>query len=564
MAVKALATAGAGLLTGLGSEDAEANWVKKGLDEIFNMWHGGGDFEKLDRNFIGTGEGTQAYSRGFYGADVGGTSRVYAENYKKKYTPNESERINLFKERVFTDKELDSDKAVIKEISKIASKSDYISDRELINLIENYYDEEHLGWVFRVRDDMGTSLVDHRGYAQEILNSKLKPNHESKYYLEDKVVYDHATGNMVWEEAATNNVSEAARLAREARERDGITKEQYSKLKNLASNQQEIEKLSNVVKEIELVIQNKVGMDTAKKAYLYNIDFPDLNRENVMMWDMSISKQPKVRELFKSIADKADDLIDPENMTSSKESALEIFKDIARGGKFDEDMLKEIQEYARVSRKEMQGIEDLSDISAGAATWLMESIFGPKQTAKLLSDGGIKASSHFDRKTRNKYRTVPFNQREDIPENTYNHVIYEEMPINILSKEQIGNADPRLLAAMAASGGAASIAAQVDQETLMDQAKSLFSDYLSTAAGALGSAYEGLETSQRGLQGLSRTGYGLLTGESLDEALNQGANVIRQGVEETSQQFGDYIFDKTGSPAAATAGYVGAQFLSPI
>ena len=84
------------------------------------------------------------------------------------------------------------------------------------------------------------------------------------------------------------------------------------------------------------------------------------------------------------------------------------------------------------------------------------------------------------------------------------------------------------------------------------------------AMGVVDRILSGLEAPQRGVQGLAATGYGLLSGEDFDTAASRGADVVRQGVDESARQFGDYVFDLTGSPEAATAAYTSGIFGSPL
>lgn len=73
---------------------------------------------------------------------------------------------------------------------------------------------------------------------------------------------------------------------------------------------------------------------------------------------------------------------------------------------------------------------------------------------------------------------------------------------------------------------------------------------------------EKLDMPQQGLMALGRLGHGLVTGD--ENALQNAAQVATQPIEQSAQQFGDYVYDETGSPAAATAGYVGANIASPF
>lgn len=84
------------------------------------------------------------------------------------------------------------------------------------------------------------------------------------------------------------------------------------------------------------------------------------------------------------------------------------------------------------------------------------------------------------------------------------------------------------------------------------------------AMGVVDRILTGLEVPQRGLQSLAATGYGLLSGEDFDTAVSRGADVVNQGVEESAREFGDYVFDLTGSPAAATAAYTTGILGSPL
>ncbi len=78
----------------------------------------------------------------------------------------------------------------------------------------------------------------------------------------------------------------------------------------------------------------------------------------------------------------------------------------------------------------------------------------------------------------------------------------------------------------------------------------------------LGNVLDLFDVPMQGLSGLARLGYGLAIGE--DDALEQAARVTQQPIEDTAYQAGDYVLDKTGSPAAATAVNVLTQFAGPI
>lgn len=133
-----------------------------------------------------------------------------------------------------------------------------------------------------------------------------------------------------------------------------------------------------------------------------------------------------------------------------------------------------------------------------------------------------------------------------------------------------GYATPSLLGATAATGLLGSELAP-DIQAALEEAGVIGDKIVPTkkplgerAMGIVDRILTGLEVPQRGIQGLSRAGYGLLSGEGLDTALSRGADVVNQGVEETARQLGDYVFDKTGSPELATGAYMTGILSSPL
>lgn len=80
--------------------------------------------------------------------------------------------------------------------------------------------------------------------------------------------------------------------------------------------------------------------------------------------------------------------------------------------------------------------------------------------------------------------------------------------------------------------------------------------------GALSAAGNALDMPSQGVYGLMRGGYGVLSGEG--DPMAQAARVAQQPIDQTSQQFGDWIFDRTKSPAGAALGYGVANLWGPI
>ena len=114
--------------------------------------------------------------------------------------------------------------------------------------------------------------------------------------------------------------------------------------------------------------------------------------------------------------------------------------------------------------------------------------------------------------------------------------------------------------AMLAAGGAGATAAARGSHPVSQQAGQVWDDLKGTAQGLLDVA----EMPARGLQGLGRVGYGMLTGEGFDEAMKQGNDVLQGGTDAAAQRAGDEVFRRTGSAEMATAAYTAVMTGSPI
>lgn len=84
----ALSAAGAaGLLGAAAPEEAEAGFISRGGKTLLEAFHGSPyQFEKFSTDYIGTGEGAQAYGHGLYFADSEDVARGYREELNKLYS----------------------------------------------------------------------------------------------------------------------------------------------------------------------------------------------------------------------------------------------------------------------------------------------------------------------------------------------------------------------------------------------------------------------------------------------------------------------------------------------
>jgi hypothetical protein len=120
---------------------------------------------------------------------------------------------------------------------------------------------------------------------------------------------------------------------------------------------------------------------------------------------------------------------------------------------------------------------------------------------------------------------------------------------NIDLKAQRGYEDTLLLA------GAAGGVALTDFAARRAAKKGQWADIKQAIYNAPGFVLDSLELPMKGWHGLTGVAAGLATGKGLHGALNQGANVARQPIDVTAQQYGDAVYEATNSPALGTAAY---------
>lgn len=84
-----------------------------------------------------------------------------------------------------------------------------------------------------------------------------------------------------------------------------------------------------------------------------------------------------------------------------------------------------------------------------------------------------------------------------------------------------------------------------------EMATSLFQGIARGTGDAMEFVFDAMEMPSRGLHGLSATIGVLAEGGGLDEALQRGATVANQSIDETAEQLGNYVLEKTENPYAA-------------
>jgi len=173
--------------------------------------------------------------------------------------------------------------------------------------------------------------------------------------------------------------------------------------------------------------------------------------------------------------------------------------------------------------------------------------FGAEGAAAAMREAGIPGIRYLDGDSRSA------------GEGSYNYVMFDDKPISI---QERGFATPEALAATATAGAAATFA-QMRQEKQGRWAQ-MREDLVNTMANVAAFTFDTIDLPWQGLLGASRVAGGLASGESFNQAMNAGANQVRQPIEQTADDLGGAMVDATGSPALGTAVNVGVNLGGPI
>ena len=82
-------------------------------------------------------------------------------------------------------------------------------------------------------------------------------------------------------------------------------------------------------------------------------------------------------------------------------------------------------------------------------------------------------------------------------------------------------------------------------------------------AGNVSDVMDLMEVPARAAHGVIRGGYGLATGESPRQALNEGVETFGGTMDENGQRFTDWVGTQGGTPVDQSAAYWGTQLLEP-
>jgi hypothetical protein len=308
---------------------------------------------------------------------------------------------------------------------------------------------------------------------------------------------------------------------------------------------------------------------------LYRVHL-DVDPDTLLDWDKPLSEQPEsVQKLYREAvsdpqgdADLLSQLGVPDNYASGAEipgsdvSGSQIYAAIAEkmrsaNSTSVQEINSRLSELSRIMDSDSAGgyRQFRSDVGRNAAEEydrLLEMKTSPESLAKSYKPQ-VSASEQMRQAGIPGIRYLDGNSR-GAGEGSYNYVMFDDKPISI---QERGNVDPTLLAATGGTSAIGLAASQFLQNRQQKQSQweSLRNDLLNTVTSvdrAIGKGFEALEMPWRGLLGLNRTVAGLLYGEGA-QAVQEGARVAQQPVEQTAYDMGGVATDASGSPVVGAA-----------
>jgi hypothetical protein len=319
------------------------------------------------------------------------------------------------------------------------------------------------------------------------------------------------------------------------------------------------DEIAGIDRQIALIDSGRVS---EPKGALYRAHI-DVDPDTLLDWDKPLSDQSEsIQEAVKSslvsrtLDEMGDDEfysvmqnIDPNGAWSPEDQMDELgevlSKDdlIANLREYSPDLLAEVEDYLSADfDPAMSGASLYRQATAQRGGGSVMSNKAQAEVSRKLHEAGIPGIRYADGMSRGK------------DGGTYNYVMFDDKPISI---QERGNVDPTLLAATGGTSAIGLAASQFLQNRQQKQSQweSLRSDLLNTVTSvdrAIGKGFEALEMPWRGLLGLNRTVAGLLYGEGT-QAVQEGARVAQQPVEQTAYDMGGVATDASGSPVVGAA-----------
>ena len=602
------AATGAGAL--LAPEEAEAGVVLNALGKpVVEGWHGG--LKGVDRfkdEFLGSGEGAHVYTHGHYMADQKKTANKYYNDRKREYereVASDAWNKDLLLEYVGgggSGRPLEFKVADAPSIfMSISQYEDIITDALVkygkdVDKAQDYISRKILRYDQRVYDDALSLITDGKNgdydiddsfwriEAEDVLARMLgmtegEMRRSLTYDLRDKLppgvglpslsadVRNSMLNDLVLErlEFNTKRYSWDMKARREATVGEMLTPAQVAdggaeqKLKEFEFQ------LHPDMKEKfagqSIIDWDKVSAGGGRKPGMYRLH-ADVTTDELLHWERPLSEHPESVKM---------------GISSAMQDLLE--NDIANGFYHPDDLTRivPVHDEDGYAMSALDLIERVAEgrfppgfTAADFATQFSNSvsyngIMNGEELSKLLRSKGIKGMMYQDGWTRGKDGAEPF----------YNYVVYGDDLISIQERGMSTVPMQILLATGVGAGlGAPVLNKEVAERFPMPQEEKGMLERIAgnpnvKAAMAhpltqyAGQQLENAEWPSRLLSSVVEGIANLYEGESLENTGKQFANRMQTPYEETSQEVGQYVLKETGSPAAATAAYMGMFAADP-
>jgi hypothetical protein len=526
------------LLAGLGaagvglglmqSEDADAVPIVKAGRRMIEAFHGSPHrFDRFSMENIGTGEGAQAYGHGLYFADEEGVAKQYRDMSQFSHENDVNWVVSELKNKYGADVDTVTPWEVAEELDGWPTLEFIKRDESMLEDVtqivrgqnaDGTVTESALSAYRRLQDklpkaDPGSLYRVHLDVDPDTLLDWDSPIRESGVLerIVDSAFFKSGSDGVVSDPEAVGYLAErltgdplALRLL------DAPSKRKVADSMVSIANDREV--FNSVVQSIP-------------------VDVMDVLRSKQLSPDVLLHDKSMLVDLFTSDSGSPVAIGGDVSLPLVRVMAIEAAKspnaDTRRAAS---DLLSAVgtKSYGHVLGSEMY-----RDYSTR---------LGQQKASSVFKEAGIPGIRYLDGNSRGAGK------------GSYNYVMFDDKPISI---QERGNVDPTLLAATGGTSAIGLAASQFLQNRQQKQSQweSLRSDLLNTVTSvdrAIGKGFEALEMPWRGLLGLNRTVAGLLYGEGA-QAVQEGARVAQQPVEQTAYDMGGVATDASGSPAVGAA-----------
>lgn len=604
----------AGGAAALASEDADAGVVLNALGKpVVEGWHGG--LKGIDRfrdKFLGSGEGAHVYTHGHYLADQKRTAKRYRNDRQREYDAEVSKEFfdsdlltyyrsdpNSYIQLEYGDApplvmRFDDYEEIVLEAAEMFGKNsdgaqDYINRkvfrraeerRSWINSLsdEVYVEEDDLGipgtvigqqlWI----DDSINAL------AYELGVTPIEMQRSIKYDMEASLPDGASLNDLSLR--AHNNVAEGvimerlnlvkSRMAREAKQRRNV---QFTGDPNnsnapgpMAVADGTAPKQPNFEAKVPDEIAKEFGSDVLfdfsklnenpkkRKAGLYRVH-ADVTPDDLLHWEVDLKDHPKTMQM--ALISAAGEMMDM--VKAGRWHPDELSKRVAV---YDEDgyameMGNLISNMAYGNFPPNFNASSFAHVFSQSVSG--DALMGGKELSDLLRSKGIKGMQYQDGWTRGKDGVTPH----------YNYVIYGEDLLTIMERG-MSTVPMNIVLAMGVGTGLAApvLDKKIAERFPMPEREVGMLERIASNPNVqaamkhpvtqyIGQQLDNSEWPSRMLTGVIEGISNLTQGESAADTGRQFVNRMQTPYADTTQEVGQYVLKKTGSPAAAAVATTG-------